>query len=612
MKSLFPKFFAVGASAITVSFALSFVILAWSEPSQLPPNSNVSPPLNTGPLVQSKAGNLSIGSGSPYWITKKGDSFTLKNNAGNIKFILGQDGNVGVGAVAPGQKLTVDGSFGILEGGVTPTYHTVFQGGNQSANLTYTLPANYPGANGYMLTSTTGGIMSWVAAGGSKWTTLGKNIYYNTGNVGVGTAAPAPYWAAAKALVVSDPVNNAALEVWGNNGAKSVFHSVNGNTYLGNYAKGTGSGNLYLGAGNFSWAISLLGSNGYAGIGTATPGARLEVAGQIKITGGTPGAGKVLTSDASGLATWAVPAESGGWTTLGKNIYASNSGNIGVGTANPAYKLDLRSGSVVSSFHLSPSGDDGLYFTSGGAANGVLAAGASYAGGYPLGQEKLRAKHAESWSVGGDEGWMALFVDSGLTVGTDFKPTPRLSLWSNGDINFGGTNAVDAPAIKMQKGIIKGQYSSGSGDVLWVGNDSKLVDINIANTAGIYGLQDSTTGSIKLGSNGGTITGYNGNIGIGTANPAVKLQVIGTASITGDIGITGQSTLVGNSYVGGDIKAPNNSHGSCYWTGWQQKYNLQTTFICSNGYYMAGTDFNHNSGENYTYQEYVRIYCCQL
>jgi hypothetical protein len=45
-------------------------------------------------------------------------------------------------------------------------------------------------------------------------------------------------------------------------------------------------------------------ANGNVGIGTSTPGAKLEVAGQIKIIGGLPGAGKVLTSDASGLASW--------------------------------------------------------------------------------------------------------------------------------------------------------------------------------------------------------------------------------------------------------------------------------------------------------------------
>ncbi len=48
---------------------------------------------------------------------------------------------------------------------------------------------------------------------------------------------------------------------------------------------------------------------GNVGIGTgpAAPTAKLEVAGQLKITGGTPGFNRVLTSDATGLARWAAP-----------------------------------------------------------------------------------------------------------------------------------------------------------------------------------------------------------------------------------------------------------------------------------------------------------------
>lgn len=41
------------------------------------------------------------------------------------------------------------------------------------------------------------------------------------------------------------------------------------------------------------------------GIGTADPIAKLDLVGNIKITDGTQGEGKVLTSDASGLASWA-------------------------------------------------------------------------------------------------------------------------------------------------------------------------------------------------------------------------------------------------------------------------------------------------------------------
>ncbi|MBK8686273.1 MAG: hypothetical protein IPN26_15555 [Bacteroidetes bacterium] len=117
---------------------------------------------------------------------------------------------------------------------------------------------------------------------------------------------------------------------------------------------------------NRSNALTIL-KNGNIGIGTNTPSERLEVNGQVKITGGTPGAGKVLTSDASGIASWQpIPAPSlGGATTLdssynfngpglGRIINANNGavliqGNdglhvmdsVGIGTQTPGAKLDV-------------------------------------------------------------------------------------------------------------------------------------------------------------------------------------------------------------------------------------------------------------------------------
>jgi hypothetical protein len=52
------------------------------------------------------------------------------------------------------------------------------------------------------------------------------------------------------------------------------------------------------------------------GIGTATPTAKLDILGTIKIVDGTQSAGRVLTSDATGLASWGdIP--SGGATLIG-------------------------------------------------------------------------------------------------------------------------------------------------------------------------------------------------------------------------------------------------------------------------------------------------------
>ncbi len=111
---------------------------------------------------------------------------------------------LGIGTSNPNQKLTVDGNFGILEGGVSPTYHSIFQGGDQAGDLTYTLPVN-TGTSGQFLASDGSGILSWSTGvtgtgtatrvafwNGTTSLSSNTNFYWDNTNsrLGIGTAAP--------------------------------------------------------------------------------------------------------------------------------------------------------------------------------------------------------------------------------------------------------------------------------------------------------------------------------------------------------------------------------------------------------------------------------------
>ena len=86
-------------------------------------------------------------------------------------------------------------------------------------------------------------------------------------------------------------------------------------------------------------------SSNAVGIGTSTPDltTKLHVNGKIKISDGTQGAGKVLTSDANGVASWAAITSSQ-WSTQGNNIFFNTTNGsvlIGTTTADPKAKLNV-------------------------------------------------------------------------------------------------------------------------------------------------------------------------------------------------------------------------------------------------------------------------------
>jgi|GEM_PF-532240 len=111
-------------------------------------------------------------------------------------------------------------------------------------------------------------------------------------------------------------------------------------------------------------AITVL-RNGNTGIGVLNPIAKLDIAGNIKIADGTQGAGKVLTSDANGVASWQTPAGSGGsgWGLNG-NSGTNNTNFIGnTDAVDLVFKTNNERGLVLQS--------NGVLIATGSTINGT-------------------------------------------------------------------------------------------------------------------------------------------------------------------------------------------------------------------------------------------------
>ncbi len=296
---------------------------------------NSSGALNTAigssALANSTSGswNVSIGSSALYLNTSGEKNVAIGASAGNANYgsynvFLGY--NAGSNE-AGSNKLYIENS-----NSATPLIYGEFDNdlarinGKLEVTGTVKIEGGTPGA-GKILTSDATGLASWETNtsateidGLSDGKTLGNSIFLGSGSGGNFTAANG-YNIGMGEYALSDNVNgyyNVAIGV----GAleKATGHY---NTALGSAAGATlvaGNNNIFLGT---QAGRNASGSNKLyiEPTDSATPliygefdndlariNGKLEVTGTVKIEGGTPGAGKVLTSDANGLASWETPA----------------------------------------------------------------------------------------------------------------------------------------------------------------------------------------------------------------------------------------------------------------------------------------------------------------
>jgi hypothetical protein len=266
--------------------------------------------------------------------------------------------NVGIwGTITPGEKLHVVGNIAATWQFKSPTTASYFDPTSNVIRVTNGYIDNLYGSDSVLR------LVAWA------WVTYFPNWAWN---VGIWTATP---WAklevnwqvkitgwnvASGRILTSDAT---WLAFWQDPGVASSVSA--------SWITGWASGYLSVfGSGWNGLYSSIVYQSGWRmGIWTTTPDALLDVAGQVKITGWTPWVGKVLTSDATGLAVWWDPAiansvyatgvlaayGSGGyitefmpyWTGITSSTIFRSGSNIGIWNTNPWYTLDVTGTSRV-------------------------------------------------------------------------------------------------------------------------------------------------------------------------------------------------------------------------------------------------------------------------
>ncbi len=233
-------------------------------------------------------------------------------------------------------------------------------------------------STGHVLTSDTSGHGTWhapAAVPDDDWTVYPGGVYRLEGYVGIGLAAPGRTlhikedadWATGIYLENDDtgPASALAIQFLTEDGGAGIILYDDLCTYMPSGMSIT-NGQYYGGiqfrtGGNQRLLIS---GYGNVGIDEPDPQERLDVGGTVQMDGfqltDSPASGHILVSDLYGVGTWQPPSavSDGDWDVWLDDLSAAVSGNVGIGTAIPAAKLDINIGaaSTVEGFRLQHSG----------------------------------------------------------------------------------------------------------------------------------------------------------------------------------------------------------------------------------------------------------------
>ena len=541
----------------------------------------------------------------------------------NITTVGNLTANVGIGSATPGTQLDVNGTLRGIAVKIRGGTSSQFLKADGSTDSTAYQPT------GAYLTAVTAD--SPLSGSGTAASHL---VFTNPGyisNVGIGTANTIAYWDSTSTIGSLNTTTYPSLtELSYSKGVTSAIQTqLNGKQASGTY---------------ITTLLPITLSSPNVGIGSLTPGQVLDVQGTLRgtafiKTSGTSGQflkadGTIdsssyitgnqsitLSSDVTGTGTTAITATLAsaykGWSLSGSNINTAGTYNVGIGSATPGQALDIN-GTVRATALIKSGGTSGQFLKADGSVDSTT---------YQASGNYLTAVTADSpLSGSGTAASHLVFTNPGYlsTISPITLASPNVGI---GSATPGQTLDVIG-TIRASQNIGIGTYnvcttsgncpSSGSG----------------ANPGGSATQLQYQVNGTTFGGVSGSGVDSNGNVGIGSAVPGTKLDVIGTIRASGSAQFTGAGNVgIGTLAPGGnlDVGAGTICLGHVCNSSWPSgvislagssspssassvtisglnsstNYLMFVSYVQNTSYGTPTIQFNGDSGSNYEYQSMV-------
>ena len=504
-------------------------------------------------------------------------SADFKGNSASSVLFVSASGEVGVNTTSPAVTLDVAGQFRAssvtgnrIGDGADTTKPLSILNSNMSNDSLQTLSLGRSNSNNNQAE-----ISFYLASAGSSDNRLSLGLYNSNqtlnitghGNVGIGTVSPV------SKLNIVDSANS-YIRLQRTSGTNQYI-DIGTNSGGEHFVYGYGDYPVLIGSnGNTRMTIT---SAGNVGVGTTGPTAKLEIyqsgstafdvqgsQGQLfSVTDNLVGS-LMSVNDISGIPILEVfDTDKVVMGQFGANTLVVTGSRVGIGTASPAAKLDVRAGSGFirlgsydDNYHIKIEGGDQLNFRNGASA---ATAYIQYAGpGHTLLSRNL---FVEGNSSGGTTGAVRITSAGNVGIGTT-SPSHDLHVFAeqNGDgilieSTTVGTNR--APALKLYP------KSSLTTERYWAISPYKNNPQSLSFASGDgKGYDPYTSGSTRM-----IIDGISGAVGIGVINPSYQLHV------DGDIGVE-----AGDGFIA-RYDSNENYHGSFRWANLQLGNNGRNRII---------------------------------